>query len=132
MPDYGAGRSCFALEIIKWRETPNRTLTLGRFEKVASEEAKKRGSAGDKKSGEVRHMQAEEKRIACTVGVLMGKRKDGRTFVADVISVRENGADVRRLIKNTASSDNALYGKVTIPITARLLTSRKRSDTELR
>ncbi len=44
----------------------------------------------------------------------MGKRKDGRTVVAYVISVRENGADVSRLIKNTAFSDNALYGKVTI------------------
>ena len=51
---------------------------------------------------------------ACTAGVLMGKRKDGCIFVADVINVRENGADVRRLIKNTASSDNALYGNVTI------------------
>ena len=44
----------------------------------------------------------------------MGKRKDGCIFIADVINVRENGADVRRLIKNTASSNNALYGNVTI------------------
>ncbi len=51
---------------------------------------------------------------ACTAGVLMGKRKDGCIFIADVINVRENGADVRRLIKNTASSDSALYGNVTI------------------
>ena len=56
----------------------------------------------------------EDNDSACTAGVLMGKRKDGRIFVADVINVRENGADVRRLIKNTASSDNALYGNVTI------------------
>lgn len=42
------------------------------------------------------------------------ERKDGRILVADVINVRENGADVRRLIKITASSDNALYGNVTI------------------
>ena len=35
-------------------------------------------------------------------------------FVADVINVRENGADVRQLILNTAASDNALYGNVTV------------------
>lgn len=34
--------------------------------------------------------------------------------MADVINVRENGADVRRLIQNTAASDAALYGNVTI------------------
>lgn len=51
---------------------------------------------------------------AYTAGVLLGKRKNGRTFVADVINVRENGADVRQLILNTAASDNALYGNVTI------------------
>ncbi len=51
---------------------------------------------------------------ACTAGVLMGKRKDGRIFIADVINVRENSADIRNLIKNTAVSDNYLYGNVTI------------------
>lgn len=51
---------------------------------------------------------------AYTAGVLLGKRRNGRTFVADVINVRENGADVRQLIKNTAASDNALYGNVTV------------------
>ena len=56
----------------------------------------------------------EDDDSACTAGVLMGKRKDGCIFIADVINVRENGADVRRLIKNTALSDNALYGNVTI------------------
>ena len=56
----------------------------------------------------------EDEDSACTAGVLMGKRKDGSIFVADVINVRENGADVRRLIKNTAASDNALYGNVTV------------------
>ena len=44
----------------------------------------------------------------------MGKRRNGRIFVADVINVRENGADVRKLIKTTAASDNALYGNVTV------------------
>ena len=51
---------------------------------------------------------------AYTAGVLLGKRKNGRVFVADVINVRENGADVRQLILNTAASDNALYGNVTV------------------
>jgi len=51
---------------------------------------------------------------AYTAGVLLGKRKNGRIFVADVINVRENGADVRQLILNTAASDNALYGNVTV------------------
>lgn len=51
---------------------------------------------------------------AYTSGVLLGKCKDGRILVADVINVRENGADVRKLILNTAASDNALYGNVTV------------------
>ena len=51
---------------------------------------------------------------AYTAGVLLGKRRNGRTFVADVINVRENGADVRQLILNTAATDNALYGNVTV------------------
>ncbi len=51
---------------------------------------------------------------AYTAGVLLGKRSNGRIFVADVINVRENGADVRQLILNTAASDNASYGHVTI------------------
>jgi len=51
---------------------------------------------------------------AYTAGVLLGKRRNGRIFVADVINVRENGADVRKLIQTTAASDRALYGNVTI------------------
>ena len=51
---------------------------------------------------------------AYTAGVLLGKRENGQILVADVINVRENGADVRKLILNTAQSDNALYGNVTI------------------
>lgn len=51
---------------------------------------------------------------AYTAGVLLGKRSNGRTLVANVINVRENGADVRQLISNTAASDAALYGNVTI------------------
>lgn len=51
---------------------------------------------------------------AYTAGVLLGKRRNGRVYVADVINVRENGADVRQLILNTAASDRALFGNVTI------------------
>ena len=51
---------------------------------------------------------------AYTAGVLLGKRKNGRVFIADVINVRENGADVRQLILNTARSDTAFYGRVII------------------
>ncbi len=51
---------------------------------------------------------------AYTAGVLLGKRRNGRIFVADVINVRENGADVRKLIQTTAASDRAFYGNVTI------------------
>ena len=59
-------------------------------------------------------VESEDKDSACTAGVLMGKRENGRIFIADVINVRENGADVRQLIMNTARSDNALYGNVTV------------------
>ena len=51
---------------------------------------------------------------AYTAGVLLGKRRNGRVFVADVINVRENGADVRQLILHPAARDKALYGNVTI------------------
>ncbi len=51
---------------------------------------------------------------AYTAGVLLGKRSNGRYIVADVINVRENGADVRQLVLNTAASDNAFYGNVTV------------------
>ena len=51
---------------------------------------------------------------AYTAGVLLGKRRNGRIFVADVINVRENGADVRNLIRATAASDRAFYGNVTV------------------
>ena len=49
-----------------------------------------------------------------TAGVSLDKHKNGRLFVADVINVRENSADVCQLILNTALSDNALYGNVII------------------
>ena len=44
---------------------------------------------------------------AYTAGVLIGKRKNGRYVVADVINVQKNADGVRQLIKLTAQSDMA-------------------------
>lgn len=49
---------------------------------------------------------------AFTAGVLMGKRKNGRYVVADVINKQMSAADVRQTIKHTAQSDYAKYGRV--------------------
>lgn len=49
---------------------------------------------------------------AYTSGVLIGKRKNGRYIVADVINKRLSAADVRTLIKMTAHADKAKYGRV--------------------
>lgn len=49
---------------------------------------------------------------AYTAGVLMGKRKDGRYVVANVINLRLTAADVRATIKHTAQQDKALYKRV--------------------
>jgi predicted phage terminase large subunit-like protein len=46
-----------------------------------------------------------------TCGVLMGLRDNGRLVIANVINVREDAHEVRRLIKNTAEMDTALYGR---------------------
>lgn len=46
---------------------------------------------------------------AYTAGVLMGKRKNGRYVVADVVNVRLSASEVRSTIKHTASSDIAKY-----------------------
>lgn len=49
---------------------------------------------------------------AYTAGVLMGKRKDGRYVVANVINLRLTAADVRATIKHTVQQDKALYKRV--------------------
>lgn len=49
---------------------------------------------------------------AYTAGVLIGKRKNGRYIVADVINKRLAASDVRKLIKMTAQADRAKYGRV--------------------
>lgn len=51
---------------------------------------------------------------AYTAGVLMGKRKDGRYVVADVINRRLSASDVRKLITMTAAADEAKYGRVRV------------------
>lgn len=51
---------------------------------------------------------------AYTAGVLMGKRKNGRYIVADVINRQLASGDVRKLVKTTASMDRAKYGRVRI------------------
>lgn len=56
---------------------------------------------------------------AYTSGVLMGKRKNGRYVVADVINVRLSASEVRKLVSMTAASDEARYGK-TINVRVRL------------
>ncbi len=49
---------------------------------------------------------------AYTAGVLIGKRKNGRYIVADVINRRLDSAEVRELIRMTCIVDRAKYGRV--------------------
>lgn len=51
---------------------------------------------------------------AYTAGVLMGKRKNGRYLVADVINRQMSAADVRKTVRLTAQTDRALYKRVRI------------------
>ena len=46
---------------------------------------------------------------AYTAGVLIGKRKNGRYVIADVINQRLNTSDVRSTVLNTAKADKAAY-----------------------
>lgn len=48
---------------------------------------------------------------AYTAGVLIGKRKNGRYIIADVINRRMNSSDVRQTVLNTAKMDKAKYGR---------------------
>ena len=54
----------------------------------------------------------EDGEPAYTAGVLIGKRKNGRYVVADVINRRSSSAEVRELIKMTCGADRAKYGRV--------------------
>lgn len=51
---------------------------------------------------------------AYTAGVLIGKRKNGRIVIADVINRRMNSSDVRSTVLNTAKADKARFKKVRI------------------
>lgn len=48
---------------------------------------------------------------AYTAGVLIGKRKNGRYIIADVINKRMNSADVRKTVLDTARMDKTTYGR---------------------
>lgn len=54
----------------------------------------------------------EDGEPAYTAGFLLGKRRNGRYIVADVINQRLSSSDVRKLIKMTAKADRAKYGRV--------------------
>lgn len=49
---------------------------------------------------------------AYTAGVLIGKRRNGRYIVADVINKRLSASEVRVLIKMTCKADRQKYGRV--------------------
>lgn len=51
---------------------------------------------------------------AFTSGVLMGKRKNGRYIVADVVNKQMSASDVRQTVKHTAQQDIAKYKRVKI------------------
>lgn len=56
----------------------------------------------------------ESKESAFTAGVLIGKRRNGRYVVADVINERMSASDVRTTIKNTATTDLVRFKRVRI------------------
>lgn len=58
--------------------------------------------------------QDQDGGAAYTAGVLMGKRKNGRYIVIDVIRKQMSASDVRRTIKLTAQADRAKYKRVRI------------------
>lgn len=51
---------------------------------------------------------------AFTAGVLIGKRKNGRYIIADVVNKQMSASDVRKTIKLTAQMDRAAYKRVRI------------------
>lgn len=54
----------------------------------------------------------EDGNPAYTAGLLLGKRRNGRYIVADVINKRLAASDVRQLVKMTAQADRAQFGRV--------------------
>ena len=53
---------------------------------------------------------------AYTAGVLMGKRKNGRYIVVDVINERLSADGVRKLVLHTAQQDRAKYKRVRVRV----------------
>lgn len=58
--------------------------------------------------------EAEGGDPAFTAGVLIGKRKNGKYVIADVINRRLKAAGVRDLIRNTAIADKAAHKRVKV------------------
>lgn len=57
--------------------------------------------------------EGENEDSAHTAGVLIGKRKNGRYVIADVIDIRQSASDVRNTIKHTCQLDRSKYKRVT-------------------
>lgn len=51
---------------------------------------------------------------AYTAGVLIGKRRNGRYIIADVINKQLSASDVRKIVKQTAQQDRARFKNVRI------------------
>lgn len=60
--------------------------------------------------------EAEGGKPAYTAGVLMGKRRNGRYIIIDVINVRQSAAEVRATLRHIAEADRAKYKSVKIRI----------------
>lgn len=60
--------------------------------------------------------EAEGGKPAYTAGVLMGKRRNGRYIIIDVINVRQSAADIRATLRHTAEADRAKYKNVKVRI----------------
>ena len=56
----------------------------------------------------------EDGEAAYTAGVLMGKRKNGRYVVADVVNKQYSAEEVRRLIRATATTDKGRFKRVKV------------------
>ena len=56
--------------------------------------------------------RTENEDAAFTAGVLMGRRKNGRFVILDVINQQLKAGDVRKLVLQTAQADRAKYGWV--------------------
>lgn len=60
--------------------------------------------------------EAEGGKPAYTAGVLMGKRRNGRYIIIDVINVRQSAAEVRATLRHTAEADRVKYKSVKVRI----------------